>query len=177
MVKEKLAISKYEMKKAYDKHKRHETFEEGEKVMLSTKNLRSRGLSKKLAPRFIGPFIIEKKISDVSYRLLLPKEMKVFPVFHVSLLKRFEGSDTSQAPHVPQEFLAVEDPYEWEVDDLLGKKMEEEDGARRTYYLVKWKGFPQEEATWEPVEHLGRLKRLTRRIKNEEEEDEASTGL
>jgi Integrase zinc binding domain/Chromo (CHRromatin Organisation MOdifier) domain/Integrase core domain len=167
VVREKLAISKYEMKKAYDKHRKDEAFSEGEKVMLSTKNLHFRGGSKKLAPRFIGPFIIEKKISDVSYRLSLPPEMRIFPVFHISLLKRFEGTDTSQAPDIPSEFLAIDDPYEWEVDELLDKKTEEEDGKKRTYYLVKWKDFPQEEATWEPVEHLGRLKRMMRRIDRE----------
>jgi len=35
----------------------------------------------------LGPFKIEKKLRVVTYRLKLPNDMKIHPVFHVSLLK------------------------------------------------------------------------------------------
>jgi hypothetical protein len=46
-------------------------FEKGDLVGLSTKNLRLKG-SKKLAPRFIGPFRVLQAIGKQAYRLSLP---------------------------------------------------------------------------------------------------------
>jgi hypothetical protein len=41
----------------------------------------------KLAPRFIGPFEILKRIRPVAYEINLPSQLaKVHNVFHVSLL-------------------------------------------------------------------------------------------
>jgi hypothetical protein len=42
-----------------------------------------------------------------------------------------------------------QDP-EYEVEEILAKRTH----WRRIQYLVKWKGYPREEATWEPVENL-----------------------
>ena len=45
------------------------------------------GKKEKLAPRYIGPFMILDQVGRVSYRLALPLLMsQVYPVFHVSLL-------------------------------------------------------------------------------------------
>ena len=44
----------------------------------------------RLAPRYIGPFPIVKKIEKVTYKLELPEDLKaIHPVFHVSLLKKY----------------------------------------------------------------------------------------
>jgi hypothetical protein len=34
-----------------------------------------------------GPFRVKRNIRDISYKLELPKTMKIHPVFHISLLK------------------------------------------------------------------------------------------
>ena len=73
-------------------------FSVGDEVLLSTENLVLRNQpSSKLKQRFIGPFKIEAKISSQAYRLTLPTDMKVHPVFHISLLKRYTTSD-DQSP-------------------------------------------------------------------------------
>lgn len=48
--------------------------------------------SKKLSKRFYGPFKILEKIGTVAYRLELPPESRVHPVFHVSLLRQSFGN-------------------------------------------------------------------------------------
>jgi hypothetical protein len=43
----------------------------------------------KLSPRFIGPFLILKRVGEVAYQLELPDHLAdVHDVFHVSQLKK-----------------------------------------------------------------------------------------
>jgi hypothetical protein len=45
----------------------------------------------KLAPRYVGPYQITKRIGSLAYQLTLPESMAgVHPVFHVSQLKKSE---------------------------------------------------------------------------------------
>jgi hypothetical protein len=56
----------------------------------------------KLSPRFIGPFLILKRVREVAYQLELPHNLSdVHDVFHVSQLKK--------CLRVPKEQLPMED--------------------------------------------------------------------
>nr|GFD25136.1 putative chromo domain-containing protein [Tanacetum cinerariifolium] len=53
----------------------------------------------KLAPRFVGPFEITKKVGPVAYQLELPEELNgVHDTFHVSNLKKCLADPTLQVP-------------------------------------------------------------------------------
>jgi len=71
-----------------DKSRREVKFQEGDEVWLKIKNFRlPEGLSHKFLGPYAGPFkVLEKKLSD-TYKLELPKNLRVHPTFHVSLLK------------------------------------------------------------------------------------------
>lgn len=74
-------------KTAFDRKRRGELIlHPGDQVWLSTTNLRLACPSKKLAPKFVGPFPVKKKLNEVAYELSLPDSLKIHPVFHVSLL-------------------------------------------------------------------------------------------
>ena len=59
----------------------------GDRVYLLTKNLPTLRLSKKLDAIRIGPFEVKKRIKEVNYELRLPRNMRIRPVFHISLLE------------------------------------------------------------------------------------------
>ncbi len=61
--------------------------EEGDKVYLSTKNLRSTRPCKKFDHKKVGPFLIKQRKGPVNYELELPKGARIHPVFHTSLLE------------------------------------------------------------------------------------------
>ncbi|KAK3505978.1 hypothetical protein QTP70_002187 [Hemibagrus guttatus] len=65
----------------------HPSYQVGQKVWLSTCNLRLRLPCKKLSPKFIGPFEIVRQVNPVAYHLRLPASYRICPTFHVSLLK------------------------------------------------------------------------------------------
>jgi hypothetical protein len=69
-----------------NRHRESLVFVEGDLVLLSTKNIHVHVPSdkgKKLKPRFVGPFKVLQKLSDVTYKLELPAGLsKLHPVFH-----------------------------------------------------------------------------------------------
>ncbi|XP_012458151.1 uncharacterized protein LOC105778935 [Gossypium raimondii] len=53
--------------------------------------LRYTGLHKGLVRRYEGPFKVVKRVGKVAYKLELPAKLKVYPAFHISMLKPFHG--------------------------------------------------------------------------------------
>ena len=72
------------MKWYYDLHKNDVPFKVGDKVLLKGRDLRVKVSSEKLMAKNYGPYNITEKVGPVSFRLNLPKQMRVHPVFHAS---------------------------------------------------------------------------------------------
>jgi hypothetical protein len=68
------------------KHHNTPKYKEGDLVWLEGKNLRINQLTTKLVPRRHGPFKIIQVMSAVNYRLELPTQWSIHPVFHIDLL-------------------------------------------------------------------------------------------
>ena len=74
----------------YDaKHKRIE-FCPGDKVWLLSTNIKTRRPSKKLDWKCLGPFEVIKRVGIQAYQLRLPQSMKIYDVFHVTLLELYQ---------------------------------------------------------------------------------------
>ena len=132
-------------KAAQNRKQKPKTYKVGDMVLLSTKNLRLKG-TKKLNARFAGPFRVRDAVGPQAYRLSLPTSYKLHNVFHVSLLEPWKQR-AGEEPAEPMP-LAVEDD-EWEIETIEESRVRQ--GKR--WYLVQWKGWPEEYTSWEPEEH------------------------
>ncbi|MEI6371517.1 MAG: reverse transcriptase domain-containing protein [Nostocales cyanobacterium ELA608] len=148
-------------KKYADQHRREEEFQVGDKVLLSTAHLKLLGeakRAKKFTERYIGAYRIKRVVNKNSYELELPPALKIHPVINVSQLKRYQDGSTA-FPDRPIDVtrppaVATEDSGapEFEVERIVDHRKA---GRRKIIqYLVKWKGYPMSESTWEPVESL-----------------------
>jgi len=123
-------------------------FKTGDKVWLDSSLIIHKG-NKKFKPRKLGPYKILEKISEVSYKLELPKTIKIHPVVHVSSLEPYYEDRFNRNPPAPPPII-INDEQEYEVEEILDKRKY----YGKTQYLIKWKGYPISEASWEPVENL-----------------------
>ncbi|KAK3532671.1 hypothetical protein QTP86_027655 [Hemibagrus guttatus] len=102
-------------------------FQPGQKVWLSTRDIRLRLPCRKLSPRFIGPFTILKQINPVTYKLQLPPGYRIHPTFHESLLKPHypsvspstEPGGGSAEPPLP---LLLDDGTAYKVKEILDSR-------------------------------------------------------
>lgn len=125
-------------------------FKIGAKVWLLRRNIQTKRPCDKLDYRRLGPFVVQKQINPVAYRLELPAAMKVHPVFHVSLLEPYRESSFPGRVQNPPPSIEIENHEEYEVEKVL-------DSRRRwgkLEYLVHWYGYDINERTWEPAENL-----------------------
>ena len=104
--------------KYYDKKHRDIKFDEGDLLLLSTRNLKMKGVPGKLRKRFVGPFKVEQRIGQQAYRLSLPKIWKIHPVFHISFLKKWNTTSLQEEDAPADDDLEVEDPY-YEIEKIL----------------------------------------------------------
>ena len=105
ILKDHLVHAQNWMKQQADKSGRGVEYKVGEMVYLKIQPYKLKKLAKrinqKLSPRYYGPYEIVEKIGEVAYSLKLPKDSKVHPVFHVSLLKSTMTAEVVVQPLPP----------------------------------------------------------------------------
>jgi len=147
---------KFNIQSALEAHAQHfdtkamnqPDFQVGDKVWLDSRNLQTDRPARKLDYKRVGPFRILEKIGTRSFRLELPKSMKVHPVFHIQLLERFRPDVIPGRTQKPPPPLIVAGQEEWEVEAILDSKLV----RNKLRYFIHWKGYDISERSWEPVE-------------------------
>jgi hypothetical protein len=76
----------------------------GQSVLLSTINFKlTHPGTRKLLPKWVGPFKVIKRIGKVAYKVELPPNLKMHNMFHVQLLKKYRDNGKVQPPPPPIE--------------------------------------------------------------------------
>ncbi|GJZ33607.1 putative reverse transcriptase domain-containing protein, partial [Tanacetum coccineum] len=127
-------------------------FEVGDQVLLKVSpwkgvvRFRKKG---KLAPRYVGPFEILKRIGPVAYHLRLPQELNgVHGTFHVSNLKKCLADANLHVPlgevKIDKTLRFVDEPVE--IMDREVKKLKR---SKISIVKVRWNSKRGPEFTWE----------------------------
>ena len=114
----------------------------GNKVYFHNKNFKTPGKSKKLDPIKDDLFVIEEVLRKNNAKFQLPPQAQVHRVFHVFFLSKADLSTPVQTTWKQQNNKDREFKVKKIIDQCLGK------------YLIKWKGYPDSENTWEFIKNF-----------------------
>jgi len=96
----------------------------------------------KLATRFYCPFQVIKKINSVKYKLGLPHGSRIYPIFHISLLKRYHVA----CLHLSE---VLEDRWQNNPHTIGSIGDSDQKQEIKPELLIHWQGLSPVEATWE----------------------------
>lgn len=100
-----------------------------------------------MACQYYGPYQVERRIGPVAYKLKLPAEARIHPVFNMSLLKKQVGESVftiKDFPTITEEGTILFHPHQ-----ILDTHWLKKGGKFVEQSLVHWKNLPTEDATWE----------------------------
>ncbi|CDJ32458.1 H0124B04.16 protein, related [Eimeria mitis] len=148
--------AKWQQKRYAEAHRRDVQYKPGDQIWISSRHLPGLNQCPKLEPRFRGPFTILERIRQVGYRIALPPTYSCHNVFHVSQLVPDRPRDPQrQSKEAAVGWLPITGPDgtptdTYKVEYILNQRGSGQD----VQYLVKWRGAPENRATWEPVANL-----------------------
>jgi hypothetical protein len=148
-VRDKLEEKKDEMAAVANRDRRDVTYSVGDRVLLHAKNIDyntadGRRQTRKLLPRYLGPFRVVQVVSPVAYRLRLPPQIKMHDVFHVSMLQPYTDPRAAFPDRVslPPPTILPDGSEGAQVEKILAHKRV----GRVDKYLVLWLGQPVRDA-------------------------------
>src|ERR1700747_1348934 len=134
----------------WEKRSTFTLYRKDDQVWLDAKNLKTTHPTTKLRPLQYGPFRVTEVISPVAYRLDLPPQWKIHNAFHTSLLTPYKET-SAHGPNFPRPIPDIVDGQEeYEVERVLASRRQGR--TKQLQLLIKWKGYPEADNTWEPVE-------------------------
>jgi hypothetical protein len=138
------------MKSWYNwKRKAGPKYKIGEKVMITSRDLKTTRPTQKLANRNYSPFTIQEIIGQSAYKLNIPTSwVNIHNVFNKSVLKRWiDPKFPSQMEEIAKPpAIIIDGNEEWEVKFII--KSQQSGQWKKLQYIVKWKGYPLEEKKW-----------------------------
>ena len=113
-------------------------------MWLSYRDLPLQVGSLKLAPRFVGPFLVERVVNPSAVCLKLTASLPVHPMFHGSQLKPVSSSELSPPAEPPPPTRLIDNDPVYTVSKILDVCCR----GRGFQFLVDWEGYDPEEHLW-----------------------------
>ena len=104
-----------------------------------------------MSPKQEGPFTVEKVLSPLNYRLNLPQQWRLHPVFHASLLTPFTQTESHGPSFTQPPPDIIDNEEEYEIEAIVAHHRGK---GKRRQYLVKWLCYSSEENEWKPEHEL-----------------------
>ena len=101
--------------------------------------------SSKLGPWFFGPYQIVERLGAMAYRLRLLPKARIHDVFHVALLKKYEGDPPGAIVPLPSTLHGRVIPTPAAVVCALLNR-------GRWQLLIHWEGRTAVDSTWEDID-------------------------
>ncbi len=127
-------------------------YKSGQRVWLDATHLKLLHQKVKLTPKRLGPFQIIKEISSVAYRLALPANWRIHDVFHASLLNPYHETNAHSPNFTRPPPDLIEGEEEYKVERIVAHRVFGR--SKRLQYLIKWKGYPESDNSWEPADQV-----------------------
>jgi len=128
----------------------------GQKVLLSTENINPLNTSRKLKPRWVGPFRIQhvnRKRNNYTLDLSTDSRLSLsHNTFHISKIKPYVENDSTNFPGHHEEQPDEVTEGRWEVERVLEFRTTPPTG--KSQYLVLWKGYGSNNDEWLNFEDL-----------------------
>ncbi|XP_026452504.1 uncharacterized protein LOC113352983 [Papaver somniferum] len=139
-----------------DQKRTDRVFSVGDKVYLKLQPYRQAFVALrrnlKHAAKYYGLFEIIKKVGLAAYKVQLPAEARIHPVFHVSQLKQHIGTTHIPSPSLPTldtdgQFLVI-------PAAALASRIIFSNGLSVPQLLIQWTNTSPADATWEDAKHI-----------------------
>lgn len=157
-LKQQLARASKCMKKNADARRSFREFQVGEQVLLKLQPYVQKSVVHrpypKLSFKYFGPFNVLERYGSVAYKLELPTDSQVHPVFHVSQLKSYVPDHTPVFTELPTALQL--DVANLQPEEILDRRVVKKANASYLQVLIKWTTLPASTATWEDYEVLRR---------------------
>ena len=126
-------------------------------------------VTKKLTQQYVGPFQIKERVGRLAYRLEIPNDWWIHPVFSVAQLEPAPepSIDPFRRPY-PHDLPAVfvdddtNSLKSFEIDRLLNKRTIKRGKGLTVEYLVRWTGYGPGWDRWYNVKDLDNAAELVR---------------
>jgi hypothetical protein len=148
-----LANAQNRMKIQADRLRSEKEYSVGDKVYLKLQPYAQSSVVNrpcpKLAFKFFGPYEILERVGSMAYRLALPTNSAIHPVFHVSQLKEFVPDHTPVFHDLSK--IVELDLVETIPEAILDQRLVKKGSSAIPQGLIKWKDIDADAATWEYI--------------------------
>lgn len=132
----------------------------------------SAGVTKKLTQQYVGPFQVQERVGRLAYRLDVPSDWRIHPVFSLAQLEPAPAPTQDPfhcpRPHMPPAVFVDGDTdalRSYEMDRLLNKRTIKKGRGHAVEYLVCWTGYGLEWDRWYNVKDVDNAADLVRAYK------------